>query len=76
MIIYLASYLECIHDGNWMTISPHKTKKGAVIAMEFHKNECRKEYDEMIEFCKKENVSCSRFGETERWDVFETELLE
>jgi len=74
MIIYLASYLECIHDGSWATLSVHETRKGAEMATEHHKNECRKEYKETQEFCKREGITCTEFGETERWNIFEEKL--
>lgn len=76
MTIYSASYLECIYEGSWYTLSTHKTRKGAEIAMEFHKDGCRKEHNELEEHYKQDNLSYSKFGEFERWDVFEYELKE
>ncbi len=33
MILYQFRYLYCIYEGSWNTVSIHKTKKGAYMAM-------------------------------------------
>lgn len=65
-------------DNTWesasQTISLHWTRKGAELAMEFHKEECRKEYEER---CKR--LSSFRdypFDNDKFWDVIETKVLE
>lgn len=76
MTIYSASYLECIYEGSWYTLSTHKTRKGAEIAMEFHKDGCRKEHDEYMKSPIHDGVPPIKFGEFERWNVFDSELQE
>ena len=49
----------------------HKTRKGAEIAMEFHK---QKEYEEWLEDNKRDPVLWDKFGEHCYWSVTEIEL--
>lgn len=72
MKIYLASYLPCIYEGNYGTISVHKTKKGAEIAVGFHKEKCRKEYYDLW----KNDEPPIEFGAHEAWNIFEDKLKE
>ena len=37
-------YCPCVHESAWRTVSLHKSKKGAEIALEFHKAETIKEW--------------------------------
>jgi hypothetical protein len=64
-------YCPCIHESSFATVSLHKTEKGAEIAMEFHKENERKEHEEMYS-----NLSISEkselyveFGNNEAWDI-------
>ena len=75
MIIYLASYLPCIYEGNWMTLSLHRTKKGAEMSVEFHKDIKRKEHKDHEKWCKETKMPCIiKFGDWEKWGVFEKPL--
>ena len=46
-IIYEAMYNPCIYESSYMILSLHKTRKGAEIAIQNHKNEVKKEFDDM-----------------------------
>lgn len=37
--VYLAKYNPMIHESCYLTLSVHRTRKGAEMAMEFHKSE-------------------------------------
>lgn len=39
-LVYLAMYNPMIHESTYGVISVHKTKRGAEMALEFHKKEC------------------------------------
>ena len=41
MKVYIATYCPCIFESSYGVISVHKTKRGAEVAMEFHKEEER-----------------------------------
>lgn len=68
MKIYKALYNPCIHESAWHTLSIHRTRRGAEMAMEFHKNEEKEKYDKYI--------GDDKFGEHEDWCVWEDELLD
>lgn len=73
MVVYEFIYSDCIHESAAGTISIHRTKKGAEIAMEFHKESKRKEWLE-------DHIRCPElydvFGKSEHWGIIETQLLE
>jgi len=74
-IVYSFMYCDCIHESASYTVSLHKTKKGAEIAMEFHKAEKKKEFEQM--YSKEELKEYGfKFGQMEDWRVVETELNE
>lgn len=45
MIVYEFLYCPCIYESGWVTMSIHRTKKGAYKAMKEHK---LKEYEEFV----------------------------
>jgi len=47
--VYEFWYNDCIYESAAECISLHRTKKGAEMAMEFHKEERRKEFEELLE---------------------------
>jgi hypothetical protein len=55
------------------TISIHKTKKGAEMAMEFHKAEIKREWDEQ-DYAERERLAFP-FDYDQWWGVRECELL-
>lgn len=71
LIVYEFIYSSCIHESSAGTISIHKTEKGAQIAMEFHRENERKEWYELY---AKNNPFNAVFGEHEFWGVREVEV--
>jgi hypothetical protein len=61
-------YCPCIHESSFATVSLHKTEKGAEIAMEFHKENERKEH-EMYSNLSRKNQNYIEFGNNEAWDI-------
>lgn len=55
------------------TVSIHKTRRGAEMAMEFHRAEAKREWEEVCE----EYPSCGDypFDYNKWWGIVETELL-
>lgn len=77
MKVYAFKYCPCIHESAWATISLHKSLKGAEIAMEFHKNEALKEHEDYLSRLDEEGRQWAEpFGEYERWEVKELEILD
>jgi hypothetical protein len=74
--VYEFCYTDCIHEGAPITISLHRTKKGAEMAMEHHKNEKYREWEEYKK-CKEEDGDeyVHEFGKNEYWGVNEREIL-
>jgi len=72
--VYAFRYCDCIFESNYATKSLHRTAKGAEMALDFHKNERRKEWEEIYptEKDKKEYP----FGAHEGWDIKETKIEE
>ncbi len=50
--VYEFWYNDCIHESAAACISLHRTKKGAEMAMEFHKNEKLKKWDATVKWRK------------------------
>lgn len=73
-ILYVAMYNPMIYESSFGIISIHRTLKGAEMAMEFHKAEVRKEWEET--YPSKEEQKEFPFGSFESWEVFEHELLD
>jgi len=44
-VVFQFIHNDCIHEGGAMTVSIHRTRKGAEMAMEYHKNEERKKWE-------------------------------
>lgn len=64
-------YCHCIHESSFGTVSLHKTEKGAEIAMEFHKENERKEHEEMyanLSISEKSELY-TEFGQNKAWDI-------
>jgi len=70
--VYEFWYNDCIHESAAGCMSLHKTKKGAEIAMEFHKEQKRKDFEEVYA----KHTPASPFGTHEAWGVSEREILE
>lgn len=77
MKVYEFGYNSCIHESAMACMSLHKTKKGAEIAMEHHKNQARKEFAEREKYWKENNEDWGfEFGEHEAWAVYERDVVE
>lgn len=71
-IIYEFCYNPSTYESCGATVSIHKTRKGAEMAMEFHKAEALKEY-EQYDFNEAEKTAMP-FGDGESWYIRETKL--
>jgi len=72
----MKTVFEFIYNGDTLncgatTISIHKTKRGAEMAMEFHKKEIQEEHEELY---KPEEIERIPFDEYQSWEVKETVL--
>lgn len=72
MIIYEALYNPCIHESGCVTISVHKTLKGAYNAMKIHR---MVEWEQYLGFSKKYRNRI-KFGEHKWWGVGRIKLEE
>lgn len=78
MKVYEFAYTSCIHESAMCCMSLHRTKKGARMAMNRHKNEAKKEFAELYKHHNEKGGPKLdiKFGEHEHWAVFEREVLE
>lgn len=73
--VYAFEYCPNIYESSYGTISLHRTRKGAEIALEFHRNTAKKEYDEYYKsICKDLPNYPYEFGQFENWRVVEIEI--
>ena len=73
-IIYIAMYNPMIYESSYGILSVHKTQKGAEMAIEFDKEERRKEW--MGIYSTKEEQDLNPFGKFESWAVRVDKLME
>lgn len=71
-IVYEFLYNSDCHESTASTISIHKTRKGAEMAMEFHKNEKRNDWKKEYEDYSKDFP----FDYDQWWGIRESELLD
>ncbi len=69
--VYAFNYNPDVNESVWATVSLHATKKGAEMAMEFHKNERLKEWKEL--YGNEETVF--EFGDFQDWCIEEYNIL-
>ena len=75
--VFEFAYSECIHESGCVTYSIHKTRKGAEMALNFHKGALKKEWDEaMVNPNYEPYLRDCEFGEHENWIIKETEVKE
>lgn len=72
-ILHIFLYNPDVIDSGWITQSIHSTRKGAELAMEMHKAELLKEWQEKLNSEDQENCT---FGNYQDWTICEFELLE
>ena len=72
--VYEFWYNDCIYESAAACISLHRTKKGAEMAMEFHKEQKRKEHEELW----KDEPEEERFAFDSMcaWGVTERDIVE
>jgi len=71
MKVYAAMYNPMIHESTWGIISLHETRKGAEMALSFHKENERKRW--LSVYSKK--TEPYEFGKFENWTIDELEIL-
>lgn len=71
-IIFEACYNEMTYESSFMTISLHRTKKGAEKAIRKSKRQVKKDF---YSFYNDENKPLE-WNEFKAWGIFESELLE
>jgi len=79
--IYEFLYCNCIHESAYATVSLHHTQKGAEMALEFHKNERFKEWEDFNKKCLESDPEFyskfpNKFAEYEGWYIQQTKILE
>jgi hypothetical protein len=70
-ILYQFIYNPMIEESGWITMSLHKTRKGAEMAMKLHKKKKEKEWKK---FYPNPNEAPHKFGRFEKWDISEIEI--
>ena len=70
--VYEFWYNDCVYESAAACISIHRTKKGAEIALSFHKEQKRKDFNEVYE----NHIPSSPFGTLEAWGIEERDILE
>jgi hypothetical protein len=74
--VFLAMFNPMIHESSFGIISVHKTRKGAEMAIEFHKEEERKEHNEFLkDRDSKDDFDYGSFDQFKAWQVYEIKLL-
>ena len=63
--VYVAMYNPMIHESVYQTISLHETKRGAEMAIAFHRNEQLKEWNKIYN----DNEEGFKFGTSESWAI-------
>jgi len=71
--VYEVYYNDCIHESMAACISLHRTRKGAEMAMEFHKEQKRKEFEELYK--DEEDIDWT-FDSMCAWGVNERTVVE
>lgn len=71
MIVYAFMYNPMIYESATGVVSLHFSRKGAEMAMEFHKEELKKEWDDLY----KGDKHPPKFGRFEHWSVQEVNIL-
>jgi hypothetical protein len=73
--VFLAMYNPMIHESTFGVISVHKTRKGAEMAVEFHKDSMRKEHNEFLkDRDPKDDFDYGEFDRFLAWNVYEIKL--
>ena len=73
--VYEFWYNDCIYESAAGCISLHRTKKGAEMSMEFHKEQKRKEHEELYKD-EEDDYDYGKFDDMCAWGVEERTILE
>ncbi len=73
--VYEFWYNDCIWESAAGCVSLHRTRKGAEMAMEFHKDQKRKEHEELYKDIEPHPDNC-KFDDMCAWGVDERTVLE
>lgn len=71
--VYTFDYCDCIYESAFYTVSLHRTKKGAEMAMEYHKAEKLKEFNDLYDKSTQKEYGF-KFGQMESWRVSEMDI--
>lgn len=74
MIVFEVLYCSCIYESASATISIHSTREGAESAMNKHRENEKKEWNEMYDVDEREHLG--EFDAIKSWAVRETEVNE
>jgi hypothetical protein len=75
MIVYEFLYNGSCCESAAHTVSIHRTRRGAEIAMEFHRNEMKNEYEELLRYDDDEEYKEQfPYDYDNWWGIRETEL--
>lgn len=80
MTVYAFLYNPMVHESAAYTVSLHLSKDGAIKAMEWHKEEKRKEWQLLVDFDEEKGTEWGYdkmcpFGSMENWIVEPVEIL-
>ena len=70
--LYAFLYNPMIHESGYITISIHRTREGAEKALAWHKNDCIKEWKEIM----KDDLAEFPFGQSQDWRIEEITILD
>lgn len=71
--VFAFMYNPMIEESAYATVSLHRTRRGAEMAMEFHRNEVYKEWKEIYPYKEEEPYE---FGTFESWIIAELNVAE
>lgn len=75
--LYGFYYNTMIYESADCLMSLHRTKKGAEMALDYHKDGKKREHDEYVSYWLEKGDTIdeiSKFGEFEKWSVEEVEI--
>ena len=73
--VYEFWYNDCIYDSAAACVSLHRTKKGAEMALAFHKEQKRKEHEELYKDEEPDMIPF-KFDAMCAWGIKEREIVE
>lgn len=74
-IVYEFWYNDCIYESSAFTVSIHRTRKGAEMALEYHKAKIKKKHDDLYKDEEPDMIPFD-YDWGKAWGIKETEVLE